>query len=189
MPRSHTLAQSLTLCSGCLNHGVHLLEKRRIVDDAQDRKMFVEREIAFRLTEELGLSLVNNVPEFPQPEKIHRLLDRIARTYCPVVKQFTPYYWSLMQVEYATDLVFCRQEELRHLYGDLTRTAIPCVKPDQVATFLGHKLHGGYEDEIGNQFNTRIEGTRIKHWMASVSIKMYDKHQIVLRVETTANDV
>jgi len=50
-----------------------------------------------------------------KPEKIHRILDRVARTYCPVVKQFAPYYWSLMQVEYATDLVFYKQEDLRYL--------------------------------------------------------------------------
>jgi DNA-binding MarR family transcriptional regulator len=38
-------------------------------------------------------------------------------------------------------------------------------------------------------FSTRIEGTCIKHHMGKVAIKMYDKHGIVLRVETTSNDV
>lgn len=63
------------------------------------------------------------------------------------------------------------------------------VKPDQVSMFLGRKLHGNYEDELGNRFSTRIEGTCIKHYMGKVAIKMYDKHGIVLRVETTSNDV
>ena len=124
-----------------------------------------------------------------KPEKIHRIVDRAARTYCPVIKRFIPYYWSLMQVEYASDLIFGRQKDLTYLYEDLTRTAIHSVKPDHVATFLGRKPHGGYEDEIGNNFSTRIEGTCIKHHMGRVAIKMYDKHGIVLRVETTANDV
>ena len=31
-------------------------------------------------------------------------------------------------------------------------------------------------------------GTRIKHHMGPVSIKMYDKAGIVLRIETTGND-
>ena len=47
--------------------------------------------------------------------------------------------------------------------------------PDHIATFLGCKRNGNYQDEIGNRFNTRIEGTRIKHTMGPVSIKMYDK--------------
>lgn len=124
-----------------------------------------------------------------KPEKIQRILDRIARQYCPVIKRFAPCYWSLMQVEYATDVVFGKQRDLKHLYEDLSRTAIHSVKPEHVATFLGRKPHGGYEDEIGNTFSTRIEGTCIKHHMGQVAIKMYDKHGIVLRVETTANDV
>jgi len=42
---------------------------------------------------------------------------------------------------------------------------------------------------MGNNFSTRIEGTRIKHVMGPVSIKMYDKRGIILRIETTVNDV
>ena len=124
-----------------------------------------------------------------KPEKIQRILTRISQIYCPVIKKFAPYYWSLMQVEYATDLVFRKQEDLKHLYEEVSRTAIHSVKPNQVATFLGRKPHGGFQDEIGNRFSTRIEGTCIKHHMGPVSIKMYDKHGIVLRVETTANNV
>jgi hypothetical protein len=75
------------------------------------------------------------------------------------------------------------------LYEEFTRTAIHSVKPDHIATFLGRKPHGGYQDDLGNNFSTRIEGTCIKHHMGRVAIKMYDKHGIVLRVETTANDV
>ncbi len=63
------------------------------------------------------------------------------------------------------------------------------MKAANVATFLGRKLHGNYEDEMGNNFSTRIEGTRIKHVMGPASIKMYDKRGILLRIETTANDV
>jgi hypothetical protein len=94
-----------------------------------------------------------------------------------------------MQVEYATDIVFKRQEPLAPLYDALVHTAIHAVKPDHVATFLGRKLHPNYQDEVGNDFHTRIEGTRIKHPMGPVSLKLYDKHGLVLRIETTANDV
>ena len=42
---------------------------------------------------------------------------------------------------------------------------------------------------MGNRFNTRIEGTRIKHTMGPVSIKMYDKFRLILRLETTVVNV
>lgn len=123
-------------------------------------------------------------------ERLHRLLDRVANQFCPVLPHFeTPYHWSLMQVEYATDLAFHRPEDLRPLYDTLVRTAVHAVKAEHVATFLGRKLHPRYEGEVGNDFHTRIEGTRIKHHMGPAAIKMYDKQALVLRLETTVNDV
>jgi hypothetical protein len=123
-------------------------------------------------------------------ERLHRTLDRLAARYCPVLDDFAEsYHWSLMQIEYATDIVFARQEDLHPLYDALVHTAIHAVKPDNVATFLGRKLHPNFEDELGNDFHTRIEGTCIKHHMGPASLKMYDKLGLVLRIETTANDV
>lgn len=123
--------------------------------------------------------------------RLHRLLDRYAAKCCPVFKAFgVRYHWSLMQVEYASDVVFKKASDLRPLYEAISRTAIHAVKADQVATFLGRKLHGKYEGELGNHYHTRIEGTRIKHHMAGkAAIKMYDKFGRVLRIETTVNDV
>jgi hypothetical protein len=99
------------------------------------------------------------------------------------------YHWSLDQCAYATDVVFRRQADLQAIYANLTRTAIHTVKPDNMATFLGKKLTGNYQGEMGNRFNIRIEGTRIKHSMGPVSIKLYDKFGLILRIETTVNDV
>ena len=99
------------------------------------------------------------------------------------------YHWSIMQAEYATDIVFRRQNDLQQIYDTLTRTAVHAVKADNVATFLGGKLHPNFQDELGNDFHTRIEGTRIKHHMGTTSIKMYDKFGLILRIETTTNDV
>src|SRR5712692_2353628 len=121
---------------------------------------------------------------------LHRHLDDFAARYCPVLKQFElSYHWSLDQVEFATDVVFAKQADLQAIYDRLTRTAIHTVKPDNIATFLGRKLNGNYQDEMGNRFNTRIEGTRIKHTTGPVSIKMYDKFRLILRIETTVVNV
>ena len=123
-------------------------------------------------------------------ERLHRKLDEFATRYCPVIQQFElSYHWSLDQVEFATDVVFAKQADLQAIYDRLTRVAIHTVKPDNIATFLGRKLNGNYQDEMGNRFNTRIEGTRLKHTMGPVSIKMYDKFRLILRIETTVVNV
>src|SRR6202030_1067889 len=55
--------------------------------------------------------------------------------------------------------------------------------------FLGRRLSVQYEGEMGNRFDVRIEGTRIKHTMGPVSLKLYDKFGLILRIETTVNDL
>jgi hypothetical protein len=116
---------------------------------------------------------------------LHRRLDYYARQFCPFLeKEFElGYHWSLMQVEYATDIVFRRKQDLAPLYEKLVRTSIHAVKAEQVATFLGRRLDPRYAGEIGNHFHTRIEGTCIRHHMGPVCLKMYDKYGLVLRIE------
>jgi hypothetical protein len=122
--------------------------------------------------------------------RLHRALDKWSERLCPVACQFqNQYHWSVMQCELSYDIVFYRQSDLKPIYDNLSRSAIHSVKCDNVATFLGRKLDGRYRDELGNDFHTRVEGTRIKHHMGPASIKMYDKQGLVLRIETTVNDV
>jgi hypothetical protein len=124
------------------------------------------------------------------PDQLHRTLDRYAAKCCPVSDVFgQSYHWSLMQVEYATDLAFRSTATLGPLYEQLVRQSVLNVKADQIATFLGRHITPLLAQEIGSQFSTRIEGTCIKHRFGKCSIKMYDKHGIVLRIETTTNDV
>ena len=120
----------------------------------------------------------------------HRQLDSLAATYCPAVAHLgLTYQWSIMQVEYATDVVFKQQATLQTIYPHLLETLIQAVKPADIATFLGRKLHGNYQDEMGNRLNKRWLGTRLKHQMGPVTIKMYDKYNLILRIETTVNQV
>ena len=124
------------------------------------------------------------------PDQLHRTLDGYAALCCPVSEVFgQSYHWSLMQVEYATDLAFRSTTALGPLYEQLVRQSVLSVKAEQVATFLGRQITPLLAQEVGSQFSTRIEGTCIKHRFGKCSIKMYDKHGIVLRIETTTNDV
>ncbi|GAC1667559.1 MAG: hypothetical protein PVS2B1_25660 [Candidatus Dormibacteraceae bacterium] len=124
------------------------------------------------------------------PDRLHLVLDRYAAQCCPVLDVFgQTYHWSLMQVEYATDLVFRSAATLRPLYEQLTRQSVLSVKAEQIATFLGRQITPQLAQELGSQFSTRIEGTCIKHRFGNASIKMYDKFGQILRIETTTNDV
>lgn len=124
------------------------------------------------------------------PDRLHRVLDRYARQCCPVFDVFEErYHWSLTQVEYSTDIVFRSPAILKSLYEQLCRQAVLSVKAENIATFLSHKLPSHVAAEIGSQFSTRIEGTCIKHRYGKCSVKMYDKFGLVLRLETTTNDV
>ena len=124
------------------------------------------------------------------PDLLHRTLDGYAAQCCPVLDVFgQSYHWSLMQVEYATDLAFRSTTTLGPLYEQLIRQSVLSVKVEQVASFLGRHITLQLAQEIGSQFSTRIEGTCVKHRFGKSSIKMYDKSGIVLRIETTTNDV
>jgi hypothetical protein len=124
------------------------------------------------------------------PDQLHRILDGYAEQCCPISEIFgQSYHWSLMQVEYATDLAFRSAATLGPLYEQLVRESVLSVKAEQVASFLGRQITPQLAQEIGSQFSTRIEGTCVKHRFGKSSIKMYDKAGIVLRIETTTNDV
>jgi hypothetical protein len=154
-----------------------------------------KRKLNYQLIDNLFVSLDNftkaqQIADRLKVNMIHKILDRFAHQYCPIIKKLKlRYHWSIMQAEYATDIVFNRQQDLQAIYGHLTRTAIHTVKPENIASFLARKLHGNYQDQMGNNFNTRIEGTRIRHSMGPVAIKMYDKFALALRIESTVNDV
>ena len=132
----------------------------------------------------------NRLAEQFDAAHLHKKLDRWAREYCPVVKQLRlTYHWNIWQAEYATDLVFKQRADLQALYPHLLETLIHTVKPDDIATFLGRKLHGNFQGEVGSRFNVRLLGTRLKHSLETTSLKLYDKFGQILRLETTTNDV
>lgn len=154
-----------------------------------------QRGIAYKMLDNAFVqiadyTLANQLTNAFDVEMLHQHLNALAQQYCPVVTDLKlTYYWSIMQAEYATDLVFKQRESLQAFYPHLLETLTHAVKPADIATFLGRKLNGNYQGELGNRFNQRWLGTRIKHQMGPVCIKMYDKFGFILRLETTVNAV
>jgi len=122
--------------------------------------------------------------------RLQRKLDRLARQYCPAVERLgVGVYWSLMEVEYATDIVFRRREDLAAIYPRLLQTAIHSVKADDIATFLGKRFSPRYQGEAESRYNIRLAGARVRHSLDKATLKMYDKFAQLLRIETTVRDV
>jgi hypothetical protein len=124
-------------------------------------------------------------------------LDRIARTIHPAHPQLLgrlpiPYYWSVYQSEWATDVAFHTRGNAQRLFGQWVRHAITSYRSADVMRFLGRTVpshgqtHAGFEGEVVSTLRQREEGLCVKHWVNGNSIKMYDCDRLV-RIETTIN--
>jgi hypothetical protein len=97
-----------------------------------------------------------------------------------------PYYWTMRQSEYASDVMFKDTTALEEVYGGLCRHALEQLHSPDILRFLGQKLPG--QREVTSDLQRRREGVRVKHRVGDNSLKMYDKQGSVLRIETTIND-
>lgn len=107
-----------------------------------------------------------------------------------------PYYWSLDQSEWATDVLFRRTADLDALYPGLIRHGMESFGSREVMRFLGRSVSAGITPRFAGEVVSDIrekpqkyEGLRIKHRVNRNSVKMYNKAGSVLRVETTLNDM
>jgi hypothetical protein len=151
--------------------------------------------IAFTMADNAFLSIADpaeaqRLADSLQPSGLHEHLEAWTQRFCPLHRHFPKgVHWSLAQVEFATDVVFRQQAHFQPLYEAIVRTAVHAVKAEHVTMFLGRQLHPRYKDELGNDFSTRIQGTRIRHHMGPASLKLYDKAGLIARVECTVNNV
>lgn len=171
------------------------------------------REWLARQMDRVGLDYERRDNCFPWIEdwgRAQQLMDKQLRTDWPVLlnrllaqangslgiidpSQVTPYYWSMEQGEWASDLAFASPQALGELAPRLYRHAWLQFDSGDVMRFLGNKAvtskgpHGGFAGEVVSDVKRRVEGTRIKHRLNGNWIKMYDKQGSVLRVETVIN--
>ena len=133
--------------------------------------------------------LLEQQVEFAWPAALGDIAKRIHPTFAEVFGDYpVEYYWTVYQSEWATDVVFRSRRALAEFYPRLVSAGISTFASADVMRFLGKKLHGNFAGEVISDYCRRREGIRVKHRMAANSIKMYDKHGVSLRVETTLND-
>jgi hypothetical protein len=157
----------------------------------------------------VGQAALGAVVVVGQPLVIESELDEQVQTDWPALLQalvqpvhplwgylhevaHTPYYWMTEQSEWATDVVFAAPEALAEWYPRWVRHGIAALSCHDVLRYLGKKVPpGGYGNcrhEAKIDLRSRREGTRLKFWYGSNSLKIYDKEAQALRLETTIND-
>lgn len=103
----------------------------------------------------------------------------------------TPYYWMTEQSEWATDFLFHSAEDLAQWYRRWLRHGIETLQCKDVLRYLGKKVsergYGHCRGEVKIDLRDRVEGTRLKFWYETNSIKIYDKEARAFRIETTIN--
>ena len=123
------------------------------------------------------------------PNQFHTILDDFVRTYCPLIDRLQLTYHL-----YAGSICNGHRFRQTELFTGYVRYPYQNRHPHGKATddckISGEKLHGNYQDDdMGNRFNTRIEGTCIRHIMGPACVKLYDKFGIILKIETSTYDV
>jgi len=123
-------------------------------------------------------------------------LERLRRQFHPGHERIfgadrPHYYWSADETEWATDILFRSPQELAEIYLPLVRHGITSFGSGDVLRFLGKRprVLTFTGTAIHSEVKKRPEGIRIKHQAGHNAIKMYDKQESVLRIETTINDV
>jgi hypothetical protein len=121
------------------------------------------------------------------------LLDGWAAESHPWLPQLlvppVPYYWSVQEGEYATDIAFARGEDLQRLYPRLVQLATGPLQSTDVLRFLGyHVTKSGqprrdFAGEVVTTIKELVEGTCVKYRVLENSLKMYDKFGLILRLE------
>ena len=84
--------------------------------------------------------------------------------------------------------MFQDAEALSAIYPRLVSHAMDQFHSKDVLRFLGRRMTASLAQEVTSQRQEFFEGVRVKHRVGENSIKMYDKQQSVLRIETTINN-
>lgn len=170
------------------------------------------REWLARQLEHAGIAFQrcgNKLLHIDDFEAAQQLLDQQLKTnWCSLLDGFVPiafptitetigrelsYSWTLWQSEWATDLVFANQTELEKIMSTCVQHAFIGGHPSRLLSYFGRPLTKAglpwvnCSSSLKSTIKEYVEGVRVRHWVDTNSIKMYNEFN-VLRLETTIND-
>ena len=153
---------------------------------------FTQRDNTFSWVEDVGAAqdLLDSQNLIDWPTELGKLVNAAH----PVAKEIATgshldYYYSCLQSELASDVMFKNRSTLEELYPSLIYHGLTTFRSPDILRFLGKKVPknggvGNYQGEITSDIKVREEGLRLKHRAKGNSVKLYDKGS-VLRAETT----
>lgn len=126
----------------------------------------------------------------PRWDWIRQLDEWVEDALQPVLQLLRgyKYFWTVRQSEHALDVMFNDDHTLAATYPSLADHAIRHFRAEDVLRFLGHRRADLFKGQTHSRWADRREGVRVRHTVERNSIKMYDKADSVLRIETTINN-
>ena len=131
-------------------------------------------------------------------ERLQPFAERLNPLHDQIFQKFdAQYYWSALQCEWATDILF-QPDTLARLEPLLLRHGLLNFSSPDIMRFFGKRLSAsgsvldGFTGELITSWKDRAQGARLKHWLQGNSLKCYGKARTpmgdVLRAEATTNN-
>lgn len=167
----------------------------RQMDDAQ--LSYQRSDNCFPWIEDItkAQELMNSHLQTPWPKHLDEFARLLNPAHDEIFKAFPlQYYWSVMQSEWATDIMFRSSKALAKHFSTLVHHSMTTFSSPDVMRFLGRNIPpsgtipNAFRGQVVSDLKHRPEGIRVKHRVKTNAIKIYDKQGSILRVETTMND-
>lgn len=135
------------------------------------------------------------------PELLNGLAGQLNPLHENIFEDYpASYYWTAYQTEWATDIVFREQADLRRLMPLLVRHGMLSYSSADVMRYFGRRVNqsgdipASFNGTLETDLKRRQEGERVKYRMNTNSAKFYDKAyseigSVLRGAETTINDV
>ncbi|HEY6154496.1 MAG TPA: hypothetical protein VIW07_12220 [Candidatus Udaeobacter sp.] len=164
-------------------------------------RMLDEQNVSYRKSG----NCFTDIADFPRAQQLLEsqlkmnwaaMLDGLAQQYHPTLPTILKgygarYHWSAYESEWATDVAFKDPSTLARLYPRLTHHAITSFDSPSVMRFLGGhlskqgQLHALQTGPITTSLKRFPDCVRVRHAVKGNSVKLYNKEETLLRVETT----
>ena len=171
------------------------------------------REWLARQLEQAGIGferIGNKILHVDDFSALQPLLDKQLRTnWCSLLDRFVPiafptitstldnnnlrYSWNVWQSEWASDYLFKSRSDLDDVMTTVVRHAFIGGHPERLLRYFDRPIRkdGQVRNNSKRPLKTTVtdfdEGYRVRHWLESNSVKLYNEANI-LRLETTIND-
>jgi hypothetical protein len=125
------------------------------------------------------------------------LLDGWARTSFPLGDTFlgsvVPYYWSVQEAEFATDIAFRSAADLAKVYPLFVQHAYATLRGRDLLQFMNYRVRADGRPlalgEVKTTIKELLEGICVRHHVLRNLLKMYDKMMCLLRIESMLLDL